>query len=148
MSTATRPPSGWDRGTPTHPPAGRSNAAVKVEVRPSSSRVGGYARMRAVCPGVLLRHRPRVSRGRGRVAERASLYSNPAWVAPYEENRPEEELTVSVKVPCQECGGLGYIQRVRAGHVVGDKTTKCRTCRGRGLIPDDMPVSQLRELLR
>ena len=58
------------------------------------------------------------------------------------------ELTVSVKVPCQECGGLGYIQRVKAGHVVGDKTTKCRTCRGRGLIPDDMPVSQLRELLK
>jgi DnaJ-class molecular chaperone len=58
------------------------------------------------------------------------------------------ELTVSVKVPCQECGGLGYTQRVKAGHVVGDKTTKCRTCRGRGLIPDDMPVSQLRELLK
>ena len=58
------------------------------------------------------------------------------------------ELTVSVKVPCQECGGLGYIQRVKAGHVVGDKTKKCRTCRGRGLIPDDMPVSQFRELLK
>jgi DnaJ-class molecular chaperone len=55
---------------------------------------------------------------------------------------------VSVKVPCQECGGLGYIQRVKAGHIVGDKTRKCRTCRGRGLIPDDMPVSQLRELLK
>jgi DnaJ-class molecular chaperone len=58
------------------------------------------------------------------------------------------ELTVSVKVPCQECGGLGYIQRVKAGHVVGDKTKKCRTCRGRGLIPADLPVSQLRELLK
>jgi len=58
------------------------------------------------------------------------------------------ELTVSVKVPCQECGGLGYIQRVRAGHVVGDKTKKCRTCGGRGLVPDDMPISQLRELLK
>jgi hypothetical protein len=58
------------------------------------------------------------------------------------------ELTVSVKVPCQECGGLGYIQRVKAGHVVGDKTKKCRTCGGRGLIPDDMPISQLRELLK
>ena len=58
------------------------------------------------------------------------------------------ELTVSVKVPCQECGGLGYIQRVKAGHVVADKTKKCRTCRGRGLIPDDLPISQLRELLK
>ena len=55
---------------------------------------------------------------------------------------------VSVKVPCQECGGLGYIQKVKAGRVVGDKTKKCRTCGGRGLIPDDMPVSQLRELLK
>jgi Transposase DDE domain len=58
------------------------------------------------------------------------------------------EPTVSVKVPCQECGGLGYIQRVKEGHVVGDKTKKCRTCRGRGLIPNDMPISQLRELLK
>jgi len=58
------------------------------------------------------------------------------------------ELTVSVKVPCQECGGLGYIQRVKAGHVVADKTKRCRTCRGRGLIPDDLPISQLRELLK
>jgi DnaJ-class molecular chaperone len=58
------------------------------------------------------------------------------------------ELTVAVKVPCQECGGLGYIQRVKAGHIVGDKTKKCRTCSGRGLIPDDMPISQLRELLK
>jgi DnaJ-class molecular chaperone len=58
------------------------------------------------------------------------------------------ELTVSVKVPCQECGGLGYIQRVKAGKIVGDKSKKCRTCRGRGLIPDDLPISQLRELLK
>ena len=58
------------------------------------------------------------------------------------------EVTVSVKVPCPECGGLGYIQRVKAGRVVGDKTKKCRTCGGRGLTPDDMPVSQLRELLK
>ena len=57
------------------------------------------------------------------------------------------ELTVSVKVPCQECGGLGYIQRVKAGKIVGDKSKKCRTCRGRGLIPDDLPLSQLRDLL-
>jgi hypothetical protein len=58
------------------------------------------------------------------------------------------ELTVSVKVPCQECGGLGYIQRVKAGKIVGDKSKRCRTCRGRGLIPDDLPLSQLRELLK
>ena len=58
------------------------------------------------------------------------------------------ELTVSVKVPCQECGGLGYVQRVKAGKLVGDKSKKCRTCRGRGLIPDDLPISQLRELLK
>ena len=58
------------------------------------------------------------------------------------------EVTVSVKVPCPECGGLGYIQRVKAGRVVGDKTRKCPTCRGRGLIPDDLPISQLRELLK
>ena len=58
------------------------------------------------------------------------------------------ELTVSVKVPCQECGGLGYIRRVKGGHIVGDKTKKCRTCRGRGLIPDDMPISELQELLK
>jgi len=58
------------------------------------------------------------------------------------------ELTVSVKVPCQECGGLGYIQRVKAGRIVSDKPKKCRTCGGRGLIPDDLPISQLRELLK
>lgn len=64
------------------------------------------------------------------------------------EEHSSREATVSVKVPCQECGGLGYIRRVKAGRVVRDKTKKCRTCGGRGLIPDDMPISQLRELLK
>jgi DnaJ-class molecular chaperone len=59
-----------------------------------------------------------------------------------------KELMVSVKVPCQECGGLGYVRTIKAGRVRDDKTKRCRTCRGRGLIPDEMPVSQLRELLR
>ena len=104
-------------------------------------------------------------------AERLPVYVNPERIAYFREaeqslvshrrglattfalamvggEHSSRELTVSVKVPCQECGGLGYIQRVKAGHVVGDKTKKCRTCRGRGLIPDDMPVSQLRELLK
>jgi DnaJ-class molecular chaperone len=47
------------------------------------------------------------------------------------------ELTISVKVPCQECGGRGYV----------DPTEQCVPCSGRGFIPDDMPLSQFRELL-
>jgi hypothetical protein len=62
--------------------------------------------------------------------------------------RSSREPTVSVKMPCQECGGLGYIRRVKVGRVVRDRTKKCRTCGGRGLVPDDMPLSQLRELLK
>ena len=59
------------------------------------------------------------------------------------------ELTVSVKVPCQECGGRGFVETVTdAGHVVGDTTKGCVTCDGKGLIPDDMPLSQFRELLK
>jgi DnaJ-class molecular chaperone len=58
------------------------------------------------------------------------------------------ELTVSVKVPCQECGGRGYIETVQAGHIVADTTNECLSCGGRGLIPDDMPLSQFRELLK
>jgi hypothetical protein len=58
------------------------------------------------------------------------------------------ELTVSVKVPCQECGGRGYIETVRAGHIVRETTNECLTCEGRGLIPDDMPLSQFREVLK
>jgi DnaJ-class molecular chaperone len=58
------------------------------------------------------------------------------------------ELTVSVKAPCQECGGRGYIETVTGGgHIVADPTTECLTCNGRGLIPEDMPLSQFRELL-
>jgi hypothetical protein len=59
------------------------------------------------------------------------------------------ELTVSVKVPCQECGGRGFVETVtEAGHVVRDTTKDCLTCGGRGLIPDDMPLSQFTELLK
>ncbi len=58
------------------------------------------------------------------------------------------ELTVSVKAPCQECGGRGYVETVSEhGHVVADVTSECLTCGGRGLIPQDMPLSQFRELL-
>jgi DnaJ-class molecular chaperone len=58
------------------------------------------------------------------------------------------ELTISVKVPCQECGGRGYVETVTdGGHIVGDKTKECLTCSGRGLIPEDMPLAQFRELL-
>jgi DnaJ-class molecular chaperone len=59
------------------------------------------------------------------------------------------ELTISVKIPCQECGGRGFVERVtEAGHVVDDPTKNCLTCDGKGLIPDDMPLSQFRELLK
>jgi DnaJ-class molecular chaperone len=58
------------------------------------------------------------------------------------------ELTISVKVPCQECGGRGYVETVtREGHIIGDAAEDCPTCSGRGLIPEDMPLSQFRELL-
>jgi hypothetical protein len=58
------------------------------------------------------------------------------------------ELTVSVKVPCQECGGRGYLETVgEGGHVVAETTKECLTCGGIGLIPEDMPLSQFRELL-
>jgi DnaJ-class molecular chaperone len=58
------------------------------------------------------------------------------------------ELTVSVKAPCQECGGRGYIETVEGGHVVGDREKECLTCHGSGVIPEDMPLSQFRELLK
>jgi len=58
------------------------------------------------------------------------------------------ELTVSVKVPCPECGGRGYLETVEAGHVVDHPTEPCVACGGEGSIPDDMPLSQFRELLR
>ena len=57
------------------------------------------------------------------------------------------ELTISVKVPCQQCGGHGYVETVtEEGHIAGN-TKECLTCGGKGLIPDDMPLSQFRELL-
>jgi hypothetical protein len=58
------------------------------------------------------------------------------------------ELTISVKAPCQECGGRGYVETVDdSGHVVGDVGERCLTCSGMGLIPEDMPLSEFRELL-
>jgi DnaJ-class molecular chaperone len=59
------------------------------------------------------------------------------------------EVTISVKVPCQECGGRGFVETVtEAGHVVADTTKECLICDGKGRIPDDMPLSQFRELLK
>jgi len=58
------------------------------------------------------------------------------------------ELTVSVKVPCQECGGRGYVETVEAGHVVRHPTENCLTCGGAGSIPTDMPLSEFRRMLR
>jgi DnaJ-class molecular chaperone len=58
------------------------------------------------------------------------------------------ELTVSVKAPCQECGGRGYIETVKGGHIVGDTEKKCLTCGGTGVVPEDMPLSEFRELLK
>jgi DnaJ-class molecular chaperone len=58
------------------------------------------------------------------------------------------ELTISVKAPCQECGGRGYVETVTEdGHVVADATNECLSCSGEGLIPEDMPLSTFRELL-
>jgi RecJ-like exonuclease len=35
------------------------------------------------------------------------------------------ELTVAVKVPCQECGGRGYVETVTGGgRIVGDTTAR------------------------
>ncbi len=58
------------------------------------------------------------------------------------------ELTISVKVPCQECGGRGYVETVEHGRVVRHPTESCLTCDGTGSIPEDMPLSQFREMLR
>ena len=58
------------------------------------------------------------------------------------------ELTVSVKVPCQECGGRGYVETVTGGgRIVSDPTEQCLPCSGKGFMPEDMPLSQFRELL-
>ena len=58
------------------------------------------------------------------------------------------ELTISVKVPCQECGDRGYVETVTdGGHIHGDVTKDCIACSGSGLIPEDMPLSEFRELL-
>ena len=53
------------------------------------------------------------------------------------------ELTVSVKVPCQECCGRGYVETVaHRGRITRDTSEECLTGSGRGLIPEDMPLSQ------
>ena len=58
------------------------------------------------------------------------------------------ELTVSVKVPCQECGGRGYVETVTGGgRVTPDTSEECLPCSGTGVIPEDIPLSQFRELL-
>ena len=58
------------------------------------------------------------------------------------------ELTISVKVPCQECGGRGYVETVtERGRIVGDRAKGCLTCGGSGHIPEDMPLSEFRQLL-
>jgi DnaJ-class molecular chaperone len=57
------------------------------------------------------------------------------------------ELTVSVKVPCQECGGHGYMPTIGAGRRLADRTVQCVRCSGEGLIPEDMPLSQFQAIL-
>ncbi len=58
------------------------------------------------------------------------------------------ELTVSVEVPCPECGGRGYVEKVGAtGRRLSDRTQPCLPCGGRGLIPENMPLSQFQALL-
>ena len=61
---------------------------------------------------------------------------------------PSVELSVSVKVPCQECGGRGYVETVtEGGRIARDTSRECLICSGRGLIPEDMPLSQFQALL-
>jgi hypothetical protein len=58
------------------------------------------------------------------------------------------ELTVSVEVPCPECGGRGYVEKVGGtGRRLSDRTQPCLPCSGKGLIPKNMPLSQFQALL-
>lgn len=58
------------------------------------------------------------------------------------------ELTVSVEVPCPECGGRGYVEKVGGtGRRISDRTQPCLPCSGKGLIPKNMPLSQFQALL-
>ena len=57
------------------------------------------------------------------------------------------ELTVSVKVPCPECGGHGYIPAAGTGRRITDLTQECLPCSGKGLIPEDMPLSAFAAIL-
>jgi hypothetical protein len=62
--------------------------------------------------------------------------------------RASVELTVSVEVPCQYCGGRGFVERVGAGgRRISDRVQQCLPCSGRGLIPENMPLSQFQALL-
>jgi DnaJ-class molecular chaperone len=62
--------------------------------------------------------------------------------------RASVELTVSVEVPCQECGGRGFVERVGGGgRRISDRMQQCLPCSGRGLIPENMPLSQFQALL-
>ena len=58
------------------------------------------------------------------------------------------QLTVSVKVPCQECGGRGYVETVsEGGRITRDTSEECLPCSGTGVMPADMPLSQFQALL-
>lgn len=58
------------------------------------------------------------------------------------------EVTVFVKVPCPECGGRGYVETLREGHIVADTTDECLICAGDGVVPEDMPLTRFREMLK
>jgi DnaJ-class molecular chaperone len=61
---------------------------------------------------------------------------------------PSVQLTVSVEVPCPECGGRGYVEKVGGtGRRLSDRTQPCLPCSGKGLIPKNMPLSQFQALL-
>jgi hypothetical protein len=58
------------------------------------------------------------------------------------------ELTISVKVPCQECGGRGYVETVTGGgRIVSDPTDQRLPVAAGVSFPEDMPLSQFREPL-
>ena len=57
------------------------------------------------------------------------------------------ELTVSVKAPCQECGGRGYVETVTGAAASLATGRRNASPVAEGLIPEDMPLSQFQELL-
>jgi DnaJ-class molecular chaperone len=51
-------------------------------------------------------------------------------------------------VPCQECGGRGYVETVtEGGRITRDTSEECLPCGGTGVIPADMPLSEFQALL-